>query len=270
MSYWAMFLMGFAAAGPIWVLLSLWISRRIWHTARRVAARSRGQQQLAELGHLAGGLAHEIKNPLSTINVNLQLLAEDLARHEDELHCRWLRRLTAVREETDRVKGILDDFLQYARHYELDLQTLDLRKLVQELVDFFAPQAEANHVLLRADTMPSESIRCRLDKDLIKQAILNLLLNAVQAMPGGGELIVRLSVRRGRAILEVIDTGKGMTSEERSKIFEVYYSTKPGGSGLGLPTTLRIIREHQGSISVESEPGKGTRFLISLPLTKQP
>jgi len=265
MSKWWFLLAGVVLGGPLWVALTLYAGRRLWRSARRLTARSRGREHLAELGRLTAGLAHEIKNPLSTINVNLQLLAEDLARHDDELHRRWLRRLDSARAETDRVRDILDDFLRYAGHYELHRSPVDLRRLLEELLDFFGPQAEVAQVLMRV-TLPDQPLRCNVDANLIKQAILNLLINAVQAMQRGGELLAKLSAGRQEAIIEVIDTGAGMDDETMAKIFQAYYSTKQGGSGLGLPMTRRIIREHGGTVRVESDPGKGTRFIIALPL----
>jgi len=258
-------LIGAVLAGPVWVAATLWLYRRIWRNARRLAARARGKEHLIELGQLVGGLAHEIKNPLSTINVNLKLLAEDLARHDDEEHRRLLRRLQAVQRESDRVREILDDFLRFAGKVDLSLHTVDLRRVIEELVDFFSPQADAAKVLMRP-TLPDEQVMCRIDRNLIKQAVLNLMINAVQAMPQGGELLVKLSRRKDLAVLEVIDTGPGIPPEQAGRIFDAYFSTKPQGSGLGLPTTRRIVREHRGDIRVESEQGKGTRFLVTLPL----
>jgi signal transduction histidine kinase len=243
----------------------MWALRRVWRNARRLAARSKGREQLIELASVAGGLAHEIKNPLSTINLNLRLLAEDLGRHDDELHRRLLRRLGGIREEADRLKGTLDDFLRFAGKYELTLQKVDIRSLIHELADFFAPQAEAAGVVLR--TALSESpVYCNVDPNLLKQALLNLMVNAVEAMEDGGELLIRLSSADGRAVLEVIDTGPGIDAEKLPHVFDVYYSTKPRGSGLGLPTTRRIVREHGGTIQFESDPPKGTRFIIKLPI----
>ena len=265
MSFWLGVLMGALLAGPLWIGLSLWASRRLWRSARRLLARARGQEQLAELGQLAGGLAHEIKNPLSTINVNLSLLEEDLRRYDDDVHQRWLRRLRSVQDEAGRLKGILDDFLRLAGKIELNLVNLDLRRLTGELVDFFAPQAEAARVVLRT-SLAEQPITCSVDPDLLKQALLNLMLNAIQAMPEGGELILRVLHHGRHGIIEVIDTGVGIPPEQRHRIFDVYYSTKRSGSGLGLPMTRRIVQEHHGSIQVESEPGKGTRFVIRLPL----
>ncbi len=222
------------------------------------------KEQLTELAQITGGLAHEIKNPLSTINVNLRLLAEDMQRHEDDEHRRWLRRLGSVQEEADRLRATLDDFQRLAGQVELSPETVDLRAVVNELVDFFTPQAEADGVVLRPN-LPAEPITCSIDVKLIKQALLNLMLNAAQAMTDGGELIVGVSADGDDAAIEVIDTGPGLAPDQLERIFSAYYSTKTGGTGLGLPTTRRIVREHGGRIRVESEPGKGTRFVVLLP-----
>ena len=243
-------------------------SRRVWRSARRLSARARGHDQLVELGQLAGGLAHEIKNPLSTINVNLKLLSEDLSRFSaDSEHARMLRRLTSVQAEATRLKDILDDFLRFAGRIELTPETLDLRRLVEELTDFFSPQANAAKVVLRT-SLADAPVRVNVDGNLLKQALLNLMINAVQAMPSGGELLIKVYIQRGHALVDVIDTGTGIPADEIGRIFQVYYSTKARGMGLGLPTTLRIIREHQGLLTVQSETGKGTCFTISLPLAK--
>jgi two-component system sensor histidine kinase HydH len=265
MQNWWLLVIGATVAGPLGAVVALWASRRLWRNVRRLAARNRGHDQLAELGRLSGGLAHEIKNPLSTINVNLRLLAEDIARHDDEEHRRWLRRLHGVQEESDRLRTILDDFLRYAGKYEMSLAEHDLRAIIGELIDFFAPQAEDAHVVIRS-SLPEQPVLCLLDEKLIKQALLNLMINAIQAMDSGGELLIKVATQRDQAIVEVIDTGKGITPEDVARVFEVYYSTKKRGTGLGLPTTRRIIIEHGGTIRLESEIGKGTRFIIALPM----
>jgi len=256
---------GILIAAPLAAAATLYFARRIWRNTRRLTARARGHEHLIEVGQLVGGLAHEIKNPLSTINMNLKLLSEDLSVFQDEEHRRLQRRLGSVQSEADRLRGILDDFLRFAGKIEICPEPTDLRRIVQELVDFFAPQADAARVILRAD-LPDAEVVCRVDAKLIKQALLNLMINAVQAMEHGGEMICRLTTARGRAVLEVIDTGPGMPPEVQAKAFTVYYTTKPGGTGLGLPTTRRIIREHQGAIQLDSQPGAGTRFIIKLPM----
>ena len=260
-----MLLLGAVLGGPLWVGLTLWATRRLWRNARRLAARSRGHDHLVQLGQLTGGLTHEIKNPLSTINVNLKLLAEDLARFDDEEHRRLSRRLGNARAEADRLKATLNDFLQVAGQHELDLRQVDLRRVVGEMADFFASQADAAGVVMRT-TPGDDELPVSVDVNLIKQALLNLLINAVQAMSHGGELIIRLDARDGDALVEVIDTGPGMDEPQRRRIFDAFYSTKKQGTGLGLPTTRRIVREHGGAIHVDTEPGKGTCFTIALPM----
>jgi signal transduction histidine kinase len=262
---WLWILLGAVLAAPLWIGVTLMLCRRLWRSVRRMTARSRGREQLIELGQLAGGLAHEIKNPLSTINLNLRLLNEDIDRLPDEQHQRWSKRLRTVQEEAGRLREILDDFLRFAGKYELQCRAVDLRELVSELTDFYSAQADSAHVVLRTHLSEEPVVAC-VDENLIKQALLNLMVNATQAMTEGGELLVCVRRKAREAVLEVTDTGPGIDEENRAKIFQVYYSTKSGGTGLGLPTTRRIIREHGGSIRVDSECGKGTQFTILLPL----
>ena len=225
-------------------------------------------EHMRQLSQLIGGLAHELKNPLSTINLNLSLLDEDMGRCNDDLHRRWRRRLQGVEEEVSRIRGILDDFLRFAGNVELNPQPTDLARLVDEMVGFFTPQTEANRVVLRT-ALPAKPVRADVDGNLLKQAVLNLLLNAVEAMPGGGELLIKLATVGSSAVIEVIDTGPGMDAETLGRIFDVYYSTKTNGTGLGLPTTRRIAQEHNGELEVDSEVGKGTRFTLVLPLSRE-
>ncbi len=171
-----------------------------------------------------------------------------------------------MQDEAERLRQILDDFLHYAGRHELTLATVDLRNVVSDLRDFFLPQAEACGVVLRTN-LGDKPILCRLDANLFKQSLLNLMINATQAMSnGGGEMLIRLGVQGENAQIEVIDTGPGIAPENLQNIFRAYWSSKTGGSGLGLPTARRIVREHNGTMNVESEPGKGTRFIITLPL----
>ncbi len=228
-------------------------------------ANAEKRSHFVELSRIVSGLAHEIKNPLSTINLNLKLLAEDLSRYDDEEHARINKRLRTVQGEADRVRLILDDFLKCAGTYEVHPEETDLGKAVEEMYDFFFPQAESNGVLLRI-ALPEEPVMCRIDGKLIKQAILNLMLNATQAMTGGGELLLKLAPGEREAVLEVIDTGPGIAPDQLDTIFQPYVSTKTGGTGLGLPIARRIVRDHGGTIDVESEDGKGTRFTIRLPV----
>jgi signal transduction histidine kinase len=237
------------------------------YAVRRVVLlerRARDAERLAELGTLTGGLAHEIKNPLSTVQLNLQLLAEDLTP-DNPAYPRIVNRLRTVQKETSRLRDILDDFLRYAGQLELDRRPTDLNELLEELVDFFLPQAQQQRAkvrLRRAD----EPLVAPVDPRLIKQAVLNLMLNALQAMPEGGELILSASKDDGAALIDIIDTGKGIAPEAIDKIFQAYYTSKKGGTGLGLAMTQRIVKEHGGQLSVTSEMGKGSDFQLRLPL----
>lgn len=247
--------------------------------------RARDAQRLAELGTMTGGLAHEIKNPLSTIGLNAQLLAEDIADAQlppDE-KSRLLRRLDALRREAERLRGILSDFLQFAGRLRLSTAPTDINHLVEELLDFFTPQAQNASVHIRFSPA-SPSPVATVDPAALKQALLNLLLNAVEAISAHSapsaprDVFVRVDVpppprspRRSPAPtpelhIRITDTGPGIPPDAAAQIFRPYYTTKAGGTGLGLPTTRRIIEEHGGSIELHSSPGSGSEFLIRLPL----
>jgi signal transduction histidine kinase len=244
--------------------------QRIRAARGRLRARAVQAERLAELGTLTGGLAHEIKNPLSTVQLNLQLLQEDLDP-SDPVYSRIAHRLDTVSREAGRLRDILEDFLRFAGKIELRRQDVDLNLVLEELADFFAPQALLNRVQLRLRPNP-EPLVVSVDPRLIKQAILNLMINALQAMNGGGELILGASVIDSSppwASIDVIDTGPGVPAEQSEKIFQAYYSTKKGGTGLGLAMTRRIVEEHGGQIGVRSDAGKGSDFFIRLPMRAQ-
>jgi signal transduction histidine kinase len=239
-----------------------------WAAYRRIEslrARAREAQRLAELGTLTSGLAHEIKNPLSTIGLNLQLLKEDLPQ-DDPNHPRWVSRLNGVVREANRLRDILDDFMRYAGRIELELVPVDVGQLLEDLLDFFTPQANLAKVQMRLNR-PPQPLTARIDERHLKQTILNLLINATQAMcdTGGGELILGAKVENGQVVIDVTDTGPGIATDRVGNIFDAYYSTKPGGTGLGLAIAKRIIEAHGGTITVRSEIGKGTAFTIRLP-----
>ncbi len=256
--------------------------------------------ELEELSRLTGGLAHEIKNPLSIVKVNLKLISEDLAASKDPNTVRAAKKIAVIQKETDRLEQILEDFLRYIRKTELHPASVDINKLASDMIDFYSPQATSRSITIR-QAMCSEPLICFADNNSLKQVLLNLFINAQQAMPGGGELIITTQkmnsnmdlkenqcVVRGlseaksndlqnprresnnanwhNAVISVTDTGKGIEPENLEKIFDAYYSTKVGGSGLGLPTSRKIIESHKGSIKVDSIVGKGTSFTILLPL----
>lgn len=220
--------------------------------------------QYAEIAQVAGGLAHEIRNPLSTMRMNLDLLAEDFRLSESARDRRVLKKIERVRSESVRLEALLEDFLRFARVKEPDRRRVDLHAIIDDLCDFFEPQAAAHEIVLRRQ-QGSEPAWVSLDVELFRQALFNLITNAQHAMPEGGELIVTTRPESGWHVVEVIDTGRGIPSESLPRIFDAFYSTRPGGSGLGLPTVRKIVEAHGGTIAVESELGKGSRFAVRVP-----
>ena len=218
----------------------------------------------AEIAQLAGGLAHEIRNPLSTMSLNLDLMAEDFQNPETPRDRRVLLKIERLRRESQRLQDILENFLRFARVQELRIESADLNVIVEEIRDFFEPQAMSQGIVIRTQ-YEHDLPKVNLDVDLFRQALLNLFINARLAMPDGGELLLRTRSDGDWDILEVTDTGVGMSEDVRSRVFDAFYSTRPGGSGLGLPTTRKIVEAHEGSIQVQSEPGKGSQFILSLP-----
>jgi two-component system sensor histidine kinase HydH len=220
----------------------------------------------AALAELAGGFIHEIKNHLNTLNLNLQLLGEDFADPQNQRERRALTRVQRLQGECQRLVDLSNDFLQFARIKDLPLESCNLVRVVSEMIDFFLPTAQAAQIDIKA-FLPADLPTVALHKDMFRQALLNLMLNAVQAMPDGGELVIQAVCENEHVALSLIDTGKGIAPEILPKIFRPFFSTKSnaGGTGLGLATTKRIIEAHHGSIEVQSEPGKGTKFTIHLP-----
>ena len=225
------------------------------------------------LTRLAGGLAHEIKNPLSTMSINLSLLEEEFTRSPNgggapELTARerrCMKRIGTLQREIGRLEDIVQDFLTYARGGEVNRSPQSLLSVVREVLDFVETEDELQDIRHHVE-LPSSLPLAIIDAGAIRQALLNLVVNARQAMPMGGELIVRVRREGNHVVLSITDTGVGMSSEDVEHCFDTYWSTKKNGSGLGLATTRRIIQEHEGTISVVSELGRGTSFRIVLPL----
>ncbi|MBX3439243.1 MAG: two-component sensor histidine kinase [Planctomycetaceae bacterium] len=227
--------------------------------------RDRLRKQYSEIATLAGGLAHEIRNPLSTIRLNLNLLCEELEHGESPRDRRMLNKLVTIQRECRHLEGILDAFLQFARVGELRLLPADLNEIIKEFIDFVRPEATERGIDLSlhldADLPP-----VRLDEALIRQLLMNLIRNAEQAMPEGGLIELQTAPDADFVKLSLIDNGVGMDERTRSRMFQAFYSTRAGGSGLGLPTVRKIVEAHRGSIECQSEPGRGTQFSIRLPI----
>jgi signal transduction histidine kinase len=236
---------------------------------------ARGSERIAFLVRLADGLAHEIKNPLSTMSINLTLLQEDWERtgaarnpadpQRTPREERSLKRIRTLQREVQRLEQILEDFLHYARGGEVNRKPEDISRIVRELLEFVEPEDERRSIRHHVD-LPVGLPLVLVDEVRIKQAILNLLVNARQAMVEGGELLVRVRRMGNQVEVSITDTGVGMSSEALARCFDEYWSDKPGGTGLGLSTARRIIEEHGGTITAISELGRGSSFSIYLPL----
>lgn len=260
------------------VVASRVIVRRAVGRVRVAERRARSAERLAEIGSMTGGLAHEIKNPLSTIGLNAQLLQEAIADLElpEQDKGRLTRRVGALKLETERLRGILSDFLEYAGELRLARARVDIGTLLEELSDFYDPQARASGVRLRVEP-PRPAVAAWIDGPHVKQALLNLMLNAVSVMEHPS-ITTRDLILRGEACdddgvpsvrLHVIDTGPGMTEETVEKIFRPYFTTRAGGTGLGLPTARRIAEAHGGRLEVHTTPGVGSDFYVTVPVKQE-
>ncbi|HWG46085.1 MAG TPA: ATP-binding protein [Gemmataceae bacterium] len=225
-------------------------------------------REYVELAELAGGFVHDLKNHLSTLRLNLQLLAEDFQDPQSQRERRALDRVQRMQNECQRLVDISQEFLRFARVEDLELTPAKLGEVVEEMVDFFGPTARAADIEIKT-YIPVDLPPVALHRDMFKQALLNLLLNAQQAMPNGGEITLQASEESGGIVLSLIDTGQGMSPEVLAKVFRPFYSARSGGTGLGLPTTRRIIEAHGGTIDAQSEVGRGSKFSIHLPVSKR-
>ena len=216
---------------------------------------------------LVGGLAHELRNPLSTMMVNLKLVTEDLedfGDHPENTRRRALLKLEVVKREADRLQTLFDKFLNLTAPYGVERTSTDINAMVRGLVEFFEPSARDAGVTVEV-SLAAGAVRCEADERLLRQALLNIVINGQQAMPDGGVLCIATETEDGHVVIKVSDTGGGIAPEDRERILRPFFSTKAGGNGLGLSITQRIIGEHGGSLSFESEPGDGTTFTIRLP-----
>lgn len=230
-------------------------------------------ENLASLTNLAASVAHEIKNPLGSISIYIQLLqkAVNKARNSDEKlpDEKFLENyLEIINQEIDRLNNIIVDFLFAVRPISAELIPENPVKLLNLYVEFFKPELEDKNINLKTAFLEN-SPKILLDEKLFKQVLINLVQNAIVAMPDGGELFLSTRITGDKYLISVADTGIGMNSETVSRIFEPYFTTKATGTGLGLTMVYKVIKEFGGDIEVESYEGKGTIFTISLPIPQK-
>ncbi len=208
-------------------------------------------------------LVHEIRNPLNSINLNLQILEEDLSAENPSFPSDLQKRVRRIRREVERLDRILTDFRRYATLPPLTFETCDLAVLIEEVLDFNEPEAQRQNVQVNREIQELPPVQ--LDPSQFKQALLNLIINGVQAMEDGGTLTVRAEPLNGGIQIDVEDTGQGIEPGQLDKIFDLFISTKEEGTGVGLTIVKQIIEGHSGRVNVESNPGQGAKFSILLP-----
>ena len=228
---------------------------------RKLGRELQTADRLAALSRVSGGVAHEVKNPLNAILLHVEVARAKLAHGDTALE----PQMDIISSEILRLDRVVKTFLDFTRPVELNLANVPLDEFVRDLVDLARPQADASRISV-VDERKAGGVEVRIDRDLLKQAVLNIVVNAIEAMPAGGELRLESSASGDTAEIRVSDTGPGIPPDLREKIFRLYFTTKQKGSGIGLAMAFRIVQLHDGTIDFTSEPGKGTAFFIRLPI----
>jgi signal transduction histidine kinase len=228
---------------------------------RKIGRELQTADRLAAISRISGGVAHEVKNPLNAILLHVEVARSKLGRGDTNV----IPEMEIISREILRLDRVVKTFLDFTRPVELNLGNVPVQQLMNEIVELARPQAVASKIQVDVQG-ETEGAEVRVDRDLIKQAILNVVVNGMQAMPDGGNLRFECSVNEDTAEIRIADTGAGIPQELREKIFRLYFTTRKEGSGIGLAMTFRIVQLHDGTIDFTSEPGKGTTFLIRLPI----
>ncbi len=221
-------------------------------------------EKMSALGRLAASVAHEVGNPLGAIDIQLQLLQEDIALADGDLAAKANRRLDIARAEMRRLEGIVQNFLRFSRPPALHLKQAYANVLLQNIYELVAPEARERHIDLRLD-LAAKLPLIEVDENQLSQCLLNLLINAFQAVADPGHIVLRSRREADEIIIEIEDDGRGIPPADLEHIFEFYYTTKDEGTGLGLSIAQRIAHQHGGTLTVDSCEGEGTLIAIRLP-----
>jgi signal transduction histidine kinase len=230
-------------------------------SVRRIGDEIEMSRRLSASGRVTGGVAHEVKNPINAIVLHLQLLQNKLAQLDPDTR----RHMDIIGSEIHRLDRVVQTLVDFMRARELHLVEVDLRRVLEDVALLATPDAEQHGVTIKHD-MPEEPLPVKADLDFIKQALLNVVLNGVQAMPQGGRLSISARRDDNAALAEICDRGMGIAQDVQDKIFELYFTTKKDGNGIGLAQTYQILQWHYGSVEFESREGEGTTFRFRLPL----
>jgi signal transduction histidine kinase/HAMP domain-containing protein len=239
------------------------LTMRDAESVRRIENEIELSRRLAAIGRLTSGVAHEVKNPINAIVVHLELLREKMR----EVDPNTRRHMDIIGSEIHRLDRVVQTLVDFNRPVELRISTFDLRKVVEDVAMLAAPEASMQGVHVKTQIV-RDALPINADNDLIKQALLNVVLNGVQAMEQGGVLTLVASKEEGAASIEVHDEGKGIPADIRDKVFNLYFTTKKTGSGIGLAVSYRVLQMHSGSLEFTTEIGSGTTFRFMLPLAE--
>lgn len=242
--------------------MGMLVTLRDLESMERIGSQLRVSERLAALGRVTAGVAHEVKNPLNSMRVWLEVLKGNLP-----LDTETQQAAKMLDSEIDRLDRVVKTFLEFSRPVELEYEEVDLSKLLESVLASAKPSIDRARIELQTE-IPSSFPPMELDSRLIEQAVLNLVLNACQSMSPGGRLFVSLRRLADSAEIRVGDTGPGISPENRAKIFQLFFTTRKGGTGLGLANTFRFVQLHNGSIEFDTEVGRGTTFRIELPLVR--
>lgn len=250
-----------------------WITGNVIHIEdvtdkRAKEARLRRAESLAALTTLTAGVAHEIKNPLGSIGIHLELMKKEMSGKQQIETQKVMENLLVIKEEVDRLNRIVMDFLFTVRPMNAELSYDELNRVVRELLDFMKFELAEAGITVDTD-LAKASPQILMDERYMKQAVINILKNAISAMPDGGTLRVQTVQKGNELLLKISDTGAGIPDEYMDKVFEPYFTTKDFGSGLGLTLVYKIVKEHMGDIEINSKVGEGTSITLSFPVPQK-
>jgi signal transduction histidine kinase len=239
------------------------LTMRDAESMRKIEGEIEVSRRLANIGKLTSGVAHEVKNPINSIVVHLEILRNKLNQTDADTQ----RHMDVIGSEISRLDRVVQTLVDFTRPVELKLAEVDLRTLVQQVAFVARPDCERHGVHVVTE-IGEEPLAAKVDSDLLKQALLNIVINGAQAMENGGTLTLRARRNTTEAQIEIQDTGEGIPPAIRDKIFNLYFTTKKTGSGIGLAMTYRIMQLHNGSIHFDTRSGEGTTFYLILPLLR--